>query len=132
MIMAEVTNTPWNERHCYFIDNKKNNKFKQDLKKQFHVSPFWDMNHDYEWYFNEPNKNLNVNMINFKDGNKIFNATLDLKKKAELNYKNLMLYTLRFPFLTLMVFLRIHFQALILLIRGATFYSHPKYKEVKN
>ena len=51
------------------------------------------MNHDYEWYFNEPNKNLNVNMINFKDGNKIFNATLDLKKKAELNYKNLMLYT---------------------------------------
>ena len=23
MIMAEVTNTPWNERHCYFIDNKK-------------------------------------------------------------------------------------------------------------
>ena len=90
------------------------------------------MNHDYEWYFNEPNKNLNVNMINFKDGNKIFNATLDLKKKAELNYKNLMLYTLRFPFLTLMVFLRIHFQALILLIRGATFYSHPKYKEVKN
>ena len=132
MIMAEVTNTPWNERHCYFIDNKKNNKFKQDLKKQFHVSPFWDMDHDYEWYFNEPDKNLNVNMINFKDGNKIFNATLDLKKKAKLNYKNLILYTLRFPFLTLMVFLRIHFQALILLIRGATFYSHPKYKEVKN
>ena len=113
MIMAEVTNTPWNERHCYFIKNKKNNKFKQKLKKQFHVSPFWDMDHDYEWYFNEPNKNLNVNMINFKDGNKIFNATLDLKKKAKLNHKNLMLYTLRFPFLTLMVFLRIHFQALI-------------------
>ena len=83
--MAEVTNTPWNERHCYFIDNK-NNKFKQDLKKQFHVSPFWDMDHDYEWYFNEPNKNLNVNMINYKDGNKIFNATLDLKK-AKLNIK---------------------------------------------
>ena len=27
MIMAEVTNTPWNERHCYFITAKKINLF---------------------------------------------------------------------------------------------------------
>ena len=53
-------------------------------------------------------------MINFKDGNKIFNATLDLKKKAKLNFKNLMLYTLRFPLLNFNGIFMIHFQALIL------------------
>ena len=132
MIMAEVTNTPWNERHCYFIKNKKNKKFKENLKKEFHVSPFWDMDHDYEWFFKEPDNHLSVNMINFKNKKKIFDVNLNLKQTAELNFKNLILYTFKFPFLTLIVFLRIHFQALILLIRGATFYNHPKYNEVKN
>ena len=71
LIMAEITNTPWNERHCYFITNKKNKNFKENLKKKFHVSPFWDMDHDYEWLFSQAEDNLNVHMINFKKGNKI-------------------------------------------------------------
>ena len=129
LIMAEVTNTPWNERHCYFITDKKSKNFKQHLKKEFHVSPFWDMNHDYEWFFTEPKNYLNVNMINFKNNKKIFDATLDLNKNKKMTLRNLLLYTLSYPFLTLKVFLRIHFQALILLLRGAKFYNHPKYDE---
>tara|TARA_X000000368_G_scaffold85053_1_gene64426 strand:- start:918 stop:1712 length:795 start_codon:yes stop_codon:yes gene_type:complete len=132
LIMAEVTNTPWNERYSYFITNKKNKTFKEDLKKNFHVSPFWGMDHDYEWIFTEPKNNLNVNMINFKDAEKIFHVTLDLKNKKNMTLKNLVLYTLKYPFLTLMVFLRIHFQALILLLRGAKFYNHPKFDERKS
>ena len=126
MIMAEVTNTPWNERHCYFILNKKNKNFVQNLKKKFHVSPFWDMNHDYQWYFSCPDESLNVNMINFKSEKKVFDATLSLDKRIEMNFYNLLMNSLRFPFITLMVFLRIHFQAFKLLLRGATFYKHPK------
>ena len=126
MIMAEVTNTPWNERHCYFIDEKRNNNFIQDLKKEFHVSPFWDMDHDYQWYFNCPSETLNVNMINFKSDKKVFDATLVLDKRIEMNFYNLLVYSLRFPFITFMVFIRIHFQALKLLIKGAKFFKHPK------
>ena len=129
LIMAEVTNTPWNERYSYFITNKKNKSFKQDLKKKFHVSPFWGMDHDYEWMFTEPKKKLNVSMINFKEAEKIFHVTLDMKTKKNMTFRNLVLYTLKYPFLTLMVFLRIHFQALILLVRGAKFYNHPKFDE---
>ena len=54
-IMAEVTNTPWKERYAYVIEKQieKNNKpiLTAAPKKQLHVSPFWGMDHDYEWFF---------------------------------------------------------------------------------
>lgn len=128
LIMAEVTNTPWNERHSYFIENRKDGKFIEKLKKEFHVSPFWDMKHDYEWIFSLPAKSLNVNMKNFKSSKKVFDATLTLNKRIEMNFYNLLISTFKLPFLTLMVYFRIHFQAFKLLIKGATFFSHPKYK----
>jgi len=131
LIMAEVTNTPWNERHCYFIKNKKNKNFKENLKKKFHVSPFWDMDHDYEWLFSQPKENLNVHMVNFKKGDKIFDATLELSNKIDMSFKKLIINTFKYPFITLTTYLRIHFQALILLIRGATFHNHPKYNKVE-
>ena len=129
MIVAEVSNTPWNERHCYFITSKKNKAFRQELKKEFHVSPFWDMDHDYDWYFSDVSESISVNMINYKDSKKVFDATLLLKSNKKLTKLNLFLSVLRFPFSTLMVYLRIHYQAFKLWIKGATFYDHPKYKE---
>lgn len=131
MIMAEVTNTPWNERHCYFITAKKNKSFRQELKKEFHVSPFWDMNHDYDWYFSDVSDSISVNMINYKDAKKVFDATLSLTVSKKLTNLNLFLSVLRFPFSTLMVYLRIHYQAFKLWVKGATFYDHPKYEENK-
>ena len=129
MIMAEVTNTPWNERHCYFITAKKNKSFRQGLKKQFHVSPFWDMEHDYDWYFSDVSDTISVNMINYKDEKKVFDATLSLSGSKKITNLNLFLSVLRFPFSTLMVYLRIHYQAFKLWVKGATFYDHPKYEE---
>ena len=41
------------------------------------------------------------------------------------------MHSFRYPFITLMVFFRIHAQALKLWIKGATFYNHPKYNEEK-
>ena len=31
-----------------------------NMKKKLHVSPFWDMNHNYEWVFSSPKENLSV------------------------------------------------------------------------
>ena len=36
------------------------------------------MDHEYEWLFSEPQKKLNVNMINFKSAKKVFNANLNM------------------------------------------------------
>ena len=77
-IMAEVTNTPWKERHAYVIEKQieKNNKpsFTASPKKQLHVSPFWGMDHNYEWFFSQPENSLNVIMKNFKEDEKVFDV----------------------------------------------------------
>jgi DUF1365 family protein len=128
MIMAEVTNTPWNERYSYIIDKKMLSGSKKnlvaELEKKLHVSPFWGMDHQYEWLFSEPDESLLVNMKNFKSGMKVFDATLTMKRKA-LTIKNLLISVLRFPFITLLVVYRIHWQALKLWIKKAPFFPHP-------
>ena len=128
MIMAEVTNTAWNERYSYIIDKKMLSGSKKnlvaELEKKLHVSPFWGMDHQYEWLFSEPDESLLVNMKNFKSGMKVFDATLTMKRKA-LTIKNLLISVLRFPFITLLVVYRIHWQALKLWIKKAPFFPHP-------
>ena len=132
MIMAEVTNTPWNERHSYIIDKKMLKGSKKSLvaeiEKKLHVSPFWGMDHQYEWLFSEPDESLLVNMKNFKSKIKVFDATLTMKRKA-LTIKNLLISVLRFPFITLIVVYRIHWQALKLWIKKAPFFVHPSKTE---
>ena len=132
LIMAEVTNTPWKERHTYFVykKNDKKKKYISKMKKELHVSPFWGMDHDYEWLFSEPSKNLLVNMKNFNDGKKVFDATLSLKRK-KMTTKNLFQSLLFYPFITILVVLRIHWNAVKLWFKGAKFYVHPDKVNIK-
>ena len=127
-IMAEVTNTPWKERYAYVIEKqvKKNSKLKFTAtpKKQLHVSPFWGMDHDYEWYFSQPENALSVDMRNFKEGQIVFDVTLNLKRRVFSN-SSLFKAILRFPLITMMVVYRIHWQAFILYIKRAPFFTHP-------
>ena len=126
LVMAEVTNTPWQGRHTYMVSGRLNGEENliSNMKKEFHVSPFWGMDHDYEWIFTQPGKNLLVNMKNFKDGEKVFDATLSMQRK-EMSVKNLVKKTLRFPFITARVVWRIHWNAAKLWFKGARFYTHP-------
>ena len=89
------------------------------------------MEHDYDWYFSDVSDTISVNMINYKDEKKVFDATLSLSVSKKITNLNLFLSVLRFPFSTLMVYLRIHYQAFKLWVKGATFYDHPKYEENK-
>ena len=127
-IMAEVTNTPWKERYAYVIEKQDQTNNKPRLvaspKKQLHVSPFWGMDHDYDWSFSQPESNLSVYMRNFKEDKMIFDVVLNLKRKVFSN-GSLFKAILRFPFMTLMVVYRIHWQAFILYIKRAPFFTHP-------
>ena len=128
-ILAEVTNTPWKERHAYVINKKtnasKNSNLVAELKKKLHVSPFWGMDHQYDWLFTEPNQNLFVNMKNFKEGNKVFDATLKLNRES-FSKLTLLRFILKFPFITLVIVFRIHWQAMKLWFKKAPFFIHPK------
>lgn len=128
LIMAEVTNTPWDERHSYIIHNRLSRNKKilltAELDKLLHVSPFWGMDHKYEWVFGQPSNKLFVNMKNFKQGSKVFDATLYMTR-YKFNVLGLLKQLCRFPFITLVVVLRIHWQAFKLWLKKAPFHIHP-------
>lgn len=133
-IVAEVNNTPWKERHCYVLTDdgnlgsSRNKRYK--FNKEFHVSPFMEMEIDYDWRFMQPDEKLNVHMENrqtTEDGNnKVFDATLAMKK-LPINGFNLALVLTRFPVMTGKVIISIYYQALKLWRKKATFHPHPKH-----
>ena len=131
-ILAEVTNTPWKERHAYVLSSSQESdksEIRLSMEKELHVSPFWGMDHMYDWVFSSPKDKLNVFMKNFKDGKHVFDASLSMDR-TEMTKRNLLKSVFRFPFMTIKVVFWIHFQAFILWLRGATFYTHPS--KIKN
>jgi len=131
-IVAEITNTPWGERYSYVLDKKQDTGTGEEKRfrfaKAFHVSPFLDMDIDYGWRFSEPGDVLRVQMIDSREGAKLFVANLDLKRR-ELNGGNLARMLLSYPPMTLKAVAAIYWQALRLWTKGATFYPHPAKRE---
>jgi len=134
-IVVEIHNTPWGERHCYVLGAEHNEhpvKYwrRHRFAKSFHVSPFIDMDIHYDWRFREPNDALQVHMIDFQEGAKLFDASLALKRR-ELNRAALTGVLIRYPMLTGKVIAMIYWQALRLILKRTPFYSHPEKKESK-
>ena len=65
-IVAEVTNTPWGERHAYVLEPQPDRPTGAILRgrfaKEFHVSPFMGMDHTYSWRMTEPGERLIVHI----------------------------------------------------------------------
>ncbi len=131
-IVAEITNTPWHERYCYVLPDAMNEHRRPWMRyrfpKTFHVSPFIDMNVDYDWRFLEPGERLQVHMEDHVGGNKMFDATLSLRRRP-ITGTNLRRVLVRYPLMTVQVVAKIHWQALRLWRKGAPFYAHPAKRE---
>ena len=97
------------------------------FKKEFHISPFMDMDFDYEWKFSEPKEHLKVCMSNIKEGEKTFEANLLMKKKS-INSKSLTRALLKYPLITWKVKAAIYYQAFKLWYAKCPFHPHPKNK----
>jgi uncharacterized protein len=109
-VVAEVTNTPWGERHSYVLVGSEGS-----VEKAMHVSPFMGMDHSYRWRVTEPGERLIVHIDSLREGAKVFDATLTLRRRAR---------ALRsYPATTLA---RIYAQALRLKLKGAPYFPHPE------
>ena len=72
-IVAEITNTPWKERHAYVLPVAAATRmgaraWRFSFEKEFHVSPFMPMDMRYDWCFGAPGEGLHVHMENWRDG----------------------------------------------------------------
>jgi hypothetical protein len=134
-IVAEITNTPWQERHSYVLGERDNQETggrkRYRFAKDFHVSPFMDMDFRYDWRFVEPGDALHIHMINFKEDKKYFEAFLDLKRQ-EITGPALAGILLRFPAMTRKVLGMIYWQAFRLWLKKIPYHEHPQKTLEKN
>jgi DUF1365 family protein len=127
-IVAEITNTPWNQRHAYVLsgpaDESRPRVLRYRFSKQFHVSPFMPMEMNYDWRFGTPGRGLAVNMQNFQHGERVFDATLDLSRR-EISGPQLARSLVAFPCMTATVLAGIYTQALKLWLKRIPFHANP-------
>jgi DUF1365 family protein len=150
-MLAEVSNTPWNQRHYYLVKLDSLQNKRQTTQKVFHVSPFLNLDMTYLWHVKSPNdKNdgllihienhkinettqmLKNNSKNGKNENstKIFDATLSLKKRL-MSKSELIKVLFGFPVMTLKIVVLIYWQALKLFVKRVPFVSYQTNTEPK-
>ncbi len=128
-IVAEVSNIPWREMHCYVLSDTNRagppGRLVFDHAKEFHVSPFMDMDMRYRWRLSVPGERLAVGITNRRNEQRIFHAALALDRRA-LSRAGLARTFLRYPWWNARIILAIHFQAFRLWRKQCPFYPHPK------
>lgn len=118
--VADVTNTPWKERHAYVLGGPG----LHEVDKAMHVSPFFGMNQTYRFAYDAPTDDLHLSISVLEHGAPVFGAGLHLHRHA-VSRRTLGRVLARYPLLTMRVSAGIHHHALRLWRKGATFHPHP-------
>jgi uncharacterized protein len=132
-VVAEVTNTPWGERHAYVLARGSEDcspvqtaaVLAGKSTKALHVSPFMAMDQRYEWRVSVPGETLSVHIASSNEGDLAFDATLSLRRR-ELTKTTLRRMSARYPAGALRMLALIYAQALRLKLRGIPVHPHPK------
>jgi DUF1365 family protein len=118
-VVAEVTNTPWGERHAYVIPGGS-----AELPKALHVSPFMAMDHRYVVSAPAPGERLAIHIESRWRDRPVFDATLALGRR-ELTRGAAARLALRYPFANLRVLALIYGHGVGLKLDGAPIHRHP-------
>jgi len=126
-LVAEVTNTPWGERHAYVLAGSLGSAAVLEawFAKALHVSPFMGMDHCYHARAAVPGSTLSMHIASRRAGASVFDATLALRRR-ELTRTSLARITARYPLATVRVLALIYAHAMALKLAGVPVHPHPQ------
>ncbi|WP_214073621.1 DUF1365 domain-containing protein [Mucilaginibacter sp. dw_454] len=130
--IVEVCNT-FREMKPYFLgaDTKQGDEFKLNTEKYFYVSPFMEMDTNFDFDLRLPGEKLQVRIDDYnKAGERFFISTLS-GNRAALTDANLLLYFISFPLITLKVIGLIHWQALKLWLKKIPYHKKDADKQLQ-
>jgi len=126
-LIYAVRNT-FGERHCYVAPvlggEASAAGIRQTRAKLFHVSPFIGMDARYHFRVLPPGRAVRLRINETEQGEPLLAATFN-GDAASLDDRTLARFLVRFPLMTVGVMARIHWQALKLWLKGATFHRSP-------
>jgi len=168
-VVGEVSNTPWNEMYCYVLhpdsvdqvkvvaeedskpettepsssssSSQKQQNLRYIFPKNFHVSPFMEMNYNYEWFFwnfstTEPHAATIriINNLRQQNNNADDDATLQftakmLVRRYSMHPFRIAWHVATFPVYCAILQVWIHYEAFRLLAKGVAFQPHPQGSE---
>lgn len=128
-VVAEVTNTPWKERHRYAAPLDGTSPSTAEFDKALHVSPFLESSMRYRLTVNADARRLDVSVDVFDLQQRslppVLRTSLQVERRPA-NRRSLTAAMLRQPLPTHRVSARIHREALRLWRKQIPFVSHPR------
>ena len=127
-IVAEITNTPWKERHAYVLPVAPRRRagapraWRFSFDKEFHVSPFMPMDMRYDWCFGAPADGLARAHGELARRANASSTRRCICARQEMTARSLARALLQFPLITVQVSALIYWQALKLLWKRAPFH----------
>lgn len=124
-VLCEVNNT-FGEKHFYWLKIPLGGDSWLETNKEFHVSPFLPVQGKYKFKFLVDNQRARIDVNYYEDGKNLSLSTWVEGDLLDIGQVSLAKILLRYGWMTPLVVFRIHFQALRLWWRRATFYRKPE------
>ncbi len=122
--LAEVSNTPWNERHHYAY-HVADGCYELKHAKAFQVSPFNPLQQQYRWRIGPPGTVVSVTIEVSDERGEIFEASLQLERR-ELDMVTIRRFLLRKPIMTAFIVGGIYYQAIKIYLKGIPYVPYTK------
>ena len=151
-MLGEVSNTPWTEMYCYVLHPDSEDRVECRQKqsdeaaqrahhdfrfpKEFHVSPFMEMEYWYDWTFQgipgqAEDEFMVINSLRRRSTEERLDFTAKLRMVAQQPITPFAVtwHMIRFPVFCMLIQIWIHYQAAWLFIKGVVYIPHPQGSE---